>query len=463
MSSRITRRSFLRNAAGAGAGLVILSNPASVWSFAANEAVAVAQVGVAGRGSWFVESILNRPSLRPVALCDVDTRRAAKAYEKYPHVPKFQDFRRMLDQQKDIEGVIVATPEFSRATIMAACIKAEKHVYGEKPLTRTPYESRVMRELATKHKVATQQGNQGSQDPRHRQAVALVQAGLLGEVREVHVWNSATRPEGDAPPEGRGDARLPSGAQPVPEYLDWDLWLGRARWREFNQGWYGGWRGFRDFGTSGLGWWGPHCANLPFRALKLVELWDATDLTPQQRSIRVTPTVPGRFVNGFPTWEMVRYDVPARGNLPPLTWTWHKGAMHFAEKALGQHPEWRDMERKPWWVHSGSVFIGSKGKLDATEYGAIWRVFPDELKSSPQIQGIRAMGHEEEWLAACRGRVQCWSRFEQSGPLNEFLMLGNVATLVAEPFTYDPVVGKVLDNDAAQAALHYEYREGWSL
>lgn len=463
MSRRISRRQFLRGTAVGGVGLVILRNPSSAWSFQANESVGVALVGVAGRGSWFV-SILDRPSLRPVAMCDVDNKRAAEAFGKYPDVPKFDDFRAMLDKAgRDIDGVIVSTPEFSRATILATCMRAGKHVYGEKPLTREPYESRALRELARQSNLATQMGNQVTGDGRLRQAVKLVQAGLLGEVREVHVWNSASRPEGDAPPEGGPEPALPSGSQPVPPYLSWDAWLAGSAARDYHEQWYKGWRGFRDFGTSGLGWWGPHCANMPFLALRIGDLWDAAGLDAQARAIRITPMVPRVYQHTFPAWEMVRYEVPARGEMPPVALTWHKGAMHFLERAMAEHAEWRDMDPKPWWVHSGSVLIGSKGKLDATEYGAIWRSYPAELKNAPEIQGVRGMGHEEEWLAACRGQGQTWSNFIHAGAFNEFLMLGNVATKVGEPFTFDPVAGRVLDNDAAQAALHTEYRDGWSL
>lgn len=463
MSRRISRRQFLRGTAVGGVGLVILRNPSSAWSFQANESVGVALVGVAGRGSWFV-SILDRPSMRPVAMCDVDNKRAAEAFGKYPDVPKFDDFRVMLDKAgRDIDGVIVSTPEFSRATILATCMRAGKHVYGEKPLTREPYESRALRELARQSNLATQMGNQVTGDGRLRQAVRLVQAGLLGEVREVHVWNSASRPEGDAPPEGGPEPALPSGSQPVPPYLSWDAWLAGSAARDYHEQWYKGWRGFRDFGTSGLGWWGPHSANMPFLALRIGDLWDATGLDAQARAIRITPTVPRVYQHTFPAWEMVRYEVPARGEMPPVALTWHKGAMHFLERAMAGHAEWRDMDPKPWWVHSGSVLIGSKGKLDATEYGAIWRSYPAELKNAAEIQGIRGMGHEEEWLAGCRGQGQTWSNFVHAGAFNEFLMLGNVATKVGEPFTFDPVTGRVLDNDAAQAALHTDYRDGWSL
>jgi hypothetical protein len=175
------------------------------------------------------------------------------------------------------------------------------------------------------------------------------------------------------------------------------------------------------------------------------------------------PTVPGGYTVGFPRWEVVRYEIPARGKLAPLTFTWHRGAMHFIEKALGDCPEWRDKTPKPWWGHGGSVLLGTRGKLDATHYGDTWNVYPAELGESELLKDVRGEGHERQWLNAIRGDGETASNFAVSGPLTELLMLGNVATLVGQPFSYDPVAGTVLDNDAAQAALNQPYREGWSL
>lgn len=465
MKRQISRRCFLTGAASVGAGVLVLPG-ISAGSYQANEKVGVALVGVSGRGSWFV-SLLERSNsaMRGVALCDVNTQRAAEAYGKFPDLPKYQDFRVMLDKQKDIDGVIVATPEFSRALIMAAAIKAGKHVFGEKPLTREPYESRVMRQLALQHKVATQMGNQGSSRTTFQQAKTLVQAGLLGNVTEIHVWNGGGEPRGDSPRAGGPDLVPPAESQPVPAFLNWDLWLAGAAQRQYNEQWYGKWKRWRDFFTSGLGWAAPHSAALPFMACTISELWDATDVPAENRSIRVIPTVPAVYTIGFPRWEIVRYELPARGKLPPMTFTWHRGAMHFIEKALSDYPQWRNKRPKPWWSHGGSAFVGTKGTLDATHYGDKWEVYPAELAKSELLKEVpRGEGHERQWLKAIRDQSETSSNFSVSGPLNEFLMLGNVATLIGRPFTYDPVTGKVLDNETvAQAALHQEYRQGWTL
>jgi hypothetical protein len=424
--------------------------------------VGIAVVGVSGRGSWFVGLLGRDRAMRGVALCDVSSQRAAEAYGKFPDLPKYEDFRVMIDKQKDIDGVIVATPEFSRAVIMAAAIKAGRHVFGEKPLTREPYEARMMRRLARKHQVATQMGNQGSSRTTFQQAKTLVQLGLLGDVNEIHVWGGGNEPQGDAPRKGGADLKPPTGSQPVPAGLNWDLWLAGAKQRDYHEQWYK-WKRWRDFHTSNLGWGAPHSAALPFMASKIYELWDAVDVPKGKRSIRIVPTVPAVYTVGYPQWEVVRYKVPARDNLPPLTFTWHKREMYFIEKTLGDHPEWRNRRPKPWWVHGGSAILGSKGKLSATHYGDNWEVYPAELGEDERLEEIRGTGHERQWLEAIRGEGETDSDFAISGPLTEFLMLGNVATLVGQPFTYDPVTGMALDNDAAQTALHEEYRQGWTL
>ncbi len=470
MKHSISRRHFLAGAASIGAGVLILPR-VSAGSYRANEQVGVAVVGVSGRGKWFVGLLERYAAMRGVALCDVDNQRAAEAYGKFPHLPKYEDFRLMLDKQKDIDGVIVATPDFSRALIMAQAIKAGKHVFGEKPLTREPYESRVMRQLAREHKVATQMGNQGSSRTTFQQAKTLIQAGLLGDVTEIHVWHGGREPKGDGPRKGGVDLTPPAQSQPVPNHLNWNLWLAGAAQRDYHEQWYGSygdrWRGnwkrWRDFFTSGLGWAAPHSAALPFMAAKIGELWDATDASTEKRSIRIAPTVASVCTIGFPRWEMVRYEVPARGRLAPLTFTWHRGVSHFIEQALGDYPAWSSKTPKPWWGHGGSAFVGTKGKLDATHYGDNWNVYPAELGEADILKQIRGDGHESQWLKAIRGEGKTASSFEISGPLNEFLMLGNVATKVGQPFTYDPVSGTVLDNEDAQAALHQEYRHGWTL
>ncbi|MBM4041915.1 MAG: Gfo/Idh/MocA family oxidoreductase, partial [Planctomycetes bacterium] len=214
--TRHTRRAFL----GGAAGLVVLAGDRAARTYAASDRLGVALIGVGGRGSWFVQEIPKLEAI--VAMCDVNDSKSAKAYEKFPDVPKFFDFRVMLDKMgKQIDAVVVPTPDHTHAVISVAAMKAGKHVFTEKPLSRAVYEARVMRLTAEKQKVATQMGNQGSSSGQFRRGVELVQDGALGDIKEIYVWNAGA---------GTNRKEPPKGSQPVPPYLKWDLWLGPAAW-----------------------------------------------------------------------------------------------------------------------------------------------------------------------------------------------------------------------------------------
>ena len=228
MKSRISRRQFLSSTFLGGTGVLILANSGSVSNYAANEKLFIAIVGVTGRGDWFVRTI---PSLgeEVVALCDVNDRRAEAASKRLPNARRYHDFRKMLDEMnKEIDAVTVVTPDNTHAIISSTAMKAGKHVLCEKPLTHDVAEARALRETARKTKVATQMGNQGTASEAFRRSVELIQAGVLGEIREVLVWNTGGGP---------GHREPPKGEQPVPDYLKWDLWLGPAAYRPFHPDW----------------------------------------------------------------------------------------------------------------------------------------------------------------------------------------------------------------------------------
>ncbi len=254
MQRSMNRRRFLSGSLAGGAGLVILGNPASAWSYQANQKLNVALVGVGGRGTWFVDTIPRMENV--VALCDVNQQKISEAMKHWEETGKryatspndwerkagaefrrlaetkpktFADFRKMLDEMgKQIDAVVVATPDHSHAVASAAAIKAGKPVFCEKPLTRTLSESRALRELARKHKVATSMGNQGTYSGAFRRALELIRNGALGQIKEIHVWNDGGGADRKQPPKGE---------EPVPEGLQWDLWLGPAAQRPFHHEW----------------------------------------------------------------------------------------------------------------------------------------------------------------------------------------------------------------------------------
>ena len=289
-----------------------------------------------------------------VALCDVNDNRAAAAYAQFPGVPKYQDFRRMLAEQGSrIDAVIVATPDHTHAVIAAAAMRAGKHVYCEKPLTHDVFESRELRAIARQQRVVTQMGNQGTATEAFRRAVELIQAGSLGEIKEVHVWDGG----------GTGPRTPPMGSEPVPTGLAWDLWLGPLADRPFHSEWYQ-WHGWRDFATGTVGNWGPHSANLPFKAFQLDALWSADPATQPRIRVHVEMSETERV--GFPVWASARYEIPARGNLPPMELHHHYGApagRRQIEAHLGRQLDWGDAGERKWKEHGGCLIVGTEGML----------------------------------------------------------------------------------------------------
>lgn len=455
MKQRISRRRFLRSSAAAGIAFTIV--PAGlVRAYAANDKLGVALVGVSGRGSWFVETA-PRIGTDVVALCDVNQRRAAEAFKRFPGVPQFQDFRKMLDERdKQIEAVFVATPDNTHAVISAAAMRAGKHVYCEKPLTHDVAEARALREIAKQQGVVTQMGNQGTATEAFRRAVELIQAGSLGTIREIHVWDGG----------GSGPRKPPQGSEPVPEGLDWDLWLGPAAERPFHSQWYQ-WHGWRDFATGNAGNWGPHSGNLPFKAFHIDSLWYADPATQPRIRVHVEMSETERY--GFPRWASIRYEVPARGQQPPIEFNHYYGAPEGRkriEEHLGRQLDWGDAGERKWKEHGGCLIVGTEGMLKSTEHNSSFTLLPEDkfkdFQGPPQTLP-RSGSHEREFTAACQGGPKTMSNFDYAGPLVEFLLLANVATLFGQTLEFDPLACKITNHPEADAALRREYRKGWTL
>ncbi len=464
MELRMNRRSFLASAALGGAGLVILKSHRSVWSYDSNQRLNIALAGVGGRGSWFVRTI---PTLgeNVVAMCDVNEQRAAEAFKRLPEVKRYHDFRKMLEEMnKQIDAVIVATPDHIHAPATSLAMKMGKHVLCEKPLTRSVYEARMMRETATKCKVATQMGNQGTASDAFRRSVELIQAGILGEIREIHVWNTGGGP---------GHREPPKGDFPVPDYLEWDLWLGPAAYRPYHPDWLH-WHAWRDFGTGQLGNWGCHTMNVAFKALKFDSLWSAKPFGDSRPVIRVEAEVSEITKASFPRWEFIRYDVPPRGELPPVTLTWYngrdgmeqKGIRRKMEELVGRTFDWTTDDGDEWKDWSRILLVGKNGMLFSNAHNTEFSLLPaDKFKGfeGPPRSLPRSQGHEREWLDACRGGSPAMSNFDYAGPLAEFVLLGNVATQFEGKLEYDPLAMKIVNSSDANGALRRVYREGWSL
>ena len=492
MARAMNRRTFLQKTAGGAAGLVILGRSCSVWSAQANEKLSIALIGVGGRGEWFVDTIPKMENV--VAFCDVNQQKIDKAFQRWEQtaadfaksqhdwernqapifkrlaetrVKTFYDFRKMFDEMgKGIDAAIVATPDHIHAVASASAMRAGKHVYCEKPLTRLVQESRALRDLARKQKVATSMGNQGTAAGPFRRALELIRDGTLGRIKEVHTFNTGGGVDFKEQPKNP-----PSGPPPVPEYLKWDLWLGPCADRPYHPQWHQGWHSWRDFGTSQLGNWASHTQNLAFMALKVHDLWLAEAPKEPRPLLKIEAKTSGINRLSFPKWERVAYEVPARGDLGPITLTWHNGntpAMRLLlEEIAGRELDWGDKGEKRWADWAGCFIVGQKGTIYSTGHNATFTMIPadqfkDVKKDAPQtVEPSR--GHEQDWLLACRGGKPAWANFDYADALNEFNMLGNVATQFEGKLEFDPVACKIVNNAEADKALRCEYRQGWAL
>lgn len=449
MKKNISRRSFLSKSATTGAGLLILSNSKSAFGYPANSKLNIAGIGVGGRGRVSLDAFHGMGN-NLVALCDVDTNRAGNIYEKYPKAKPYRDFRKMFDQMdKEIDAVLVATPDHTHAVASVAAMNLGKHVFCEKPLTHTVHEARVMRETAARQKVVTQMGNQGSAERHLRRAVELVWGGVIGDVREAHVWFGG----------GNGPMVRPVDTPPTPQTMDWDLWIGPAAMRPYSPVYAPAkWRSWRAFGSGIVGDFACHTANIMFRALHLEQLWQPA-INPGANKVVIRVQAWPSEVNkeGFPASSKVKIDIPARGKLPSVKLTWYAKEKPSEDLMLGH-------KRGDW----GDLLVGSKGSLYSDNpWNRNYVLLPqkkfENFSGGPPESLPRVRSHQGEWIEACKGTAETFSPFDIGGPLTELAQLANLATLVEGPVEYDTLSGKILNSPAANELLHTDYRKGWVL
>ena len=444
-----TRRTFLRTAVAAGAGLSIV--PRHVLGGAGNvppsEKLNIAGIGIGGQGRADLEEL---KSQNIVALCDVDWDYAAPTFKKYPNAKRYKDFREMLDKEKNIDAVVIATPDHIHAVASMTALKHGKHVYCEKPLTRTVTEARQVAKAAAEAKVATQMGNQGMAFEGNRLIKEWIWGGVIGPVREVHVWSDRPTHRGKPPlwwPQG---IERPKDTPPVPATLDWDLWLGPAPWRPYHPAYVPfKWRGWWDFGSGGLGDMGIHNLAPVFDALKLG--------APVSVHASSTPV----FKETVPVAAMVHYEFAARGEMPALQLHWYDGGLRPERPAELE-------DDRPLDAEDGIIFVGDKGKILVRGWGGESpRLIPESKHRDfkfPAKTLPRSIGHHNEWVQACKQGTPTASHFGFAGPLTEAVLLGSIAIrLGEEKLLWDPVHLKVTNSAEATAFLHYPYRQGWSL
>ena len=449
---RLSRRDFMGTAAAALAAVTVV--PRHVLGGANNtppsEKLNIAGVGVGGMGQ---NNISKCATENIVALCDVDTKYAAGVFKKYPDARVWTDYRKMLDEQKDIEAVVVATPDHTHAVVAMAAMERGKHVYVQKPLTRSVYEARMLTEAARKYKVATQMGNQGHSCDEVRMMCEWIQDGAIGDVTEVHCWTN--RPVW---PQGIG---RPTDTHQVPDTLDWDLWIGPSPMRPYHPTYLPfNWRAWIDFGAGALGDMGCHVMDAAFWSLKLkypVSVQASHSYDVQQMWTR--------FDNKetYPRAEVVHYQFPAREGMVPVKLHWYDGGI------LPERPA--DLEEGRRMPESGSIFVGSKGKIMCGTYSENLRIFPETKMRAykrppariPRIPGGNG-GHEQDWVRACKGGPAASSNFDYSGPFTETVVMGNLAVLnPGKKLLWDGENMKVTNDEEANAYVKPKFRDGWSL
>lgn len=444
-SKNFTRREFLVSTSAASA-FAFTFLPARVWG--ANERLRFAGIGVGGKGSSDIDQAGSLGDV--VAVCDCDDNSIDEKLKKFPNAKRFNDFREMFDKMADeIDAVTVSTPDHTHAIAAAHAIVRRKPVYVQKPLTHDIWEARHLRTLARKYKVATQMGNQGSASDGLRRGVEAIQSGVIGTVREAHVWTN--RPVWPQSPSVV--ARLPE--MPVPSNLKWDLFIGNAPMRPYNKGYHPfNWRGWWDYGTGAIGDMACHTANLAFRALKLT----VPTLVIAQNEALNPETYPG--------WATVVYEFPARGDLPPVRLTWYEGKLPSGEKNLPPMDLFHG--NKP--PGSGSLLVGDKGILySPNDYGAQWMLLPEKNFESweapaPSIprNGRDDLGMKEEWVAAIKGGAPAYSNFDFAADMTEAILLGNLAMLAGGKVEWNSARLRAGSRDA-QKWVKRSYRKGWRM
>ncbi len=390
-----------------------------------NEKLNVGIVGVAGKGASNLKAV-NTENI--VALCDIDSQRLSTAAAEYPKARTYSDYRKLLEQSLD--AVVVSTPDHMHALPVLAALALGLDVYCEKPLAHNVREVRLMREAAAKQKAVTQMGTQVHAGDNYRRAVEIVQAGVIGKVNRVHVWQGGPV---------RAGVRVAEGKPPA--HVDYDLWLGPAPYRPFHEShFHFNWRYWWDFGGGQLADFGCHYMDLPFWALKLG--------APTSAVAKGEKTYKGD--NEVPNNMQVDYQFPAQGDQPAVHLTWY-------------HGDWVPPGAEVYAKKSAVLFEGDRGRLLA-DYGTSKIFMADGSEGKAPAQSIPAsIGHHQEWVQAVKTRGTTTCNFDYSGNLAEAVLLGNVAYRAGKAIEWDAKNLKVTNAPEAAQYVTREYRKGWEV
>jgi predicted dehydrogenase len=444
---RLTRRHFLRAASASVAGLTVVPRHVLAGSGTTppSEKLNLAAIGIAGRGADNIEPLA--PGNNMVALCDVDEQHAAGMFKKFPDAKRYRDFRRMFDDlDKQIDAVIVSTPDHFHAVAAMQAIKRGKHLYCEKPLAHSVYEVRQLMKAAKEHKVVTQLGNQGHSFDTIRDFCEWIWDGAIGNVHTIHAGCAAVNSAIDRLPRLKEEHAVPST-------LDWDLWLGPAQSRPYNPVYLpGAWRSWVPFGNGTVGDWTCHVVDPVFWALDLG--------LPKSIQAEVKDYDFKTQGDSFPRGEIITYQFPARGNRGPITMHWYSGT-----ERIPRPPELESDEKS---VETGAVVVGDKGTIVYGSHGAGGvRVIPQakmDAYKRPAKTIPRVKEHHQDWLLAIRNGTKAGSDFSYGGPLTELAMLGVIAIKMAGTnLEWDAENMKFTNSSEANQYVNPPYRTGWAL
>jgi predicted dehydrogenase len=444
-----TRRRFLTTTSAAFAAPFIL--PSGLRAQGPSKRLAHAAIGINGQAASDIAALMESGRLDVVAIADVDKRNHASAKERFPNATIYQDWRELFAKEANrIDSVNVTVPDHMHGVIAMNALNLKKHVYCQKPLTHTVGEARALQLAAKKAGVVTQMGNQIHSSSEYRTAAKLVQDGAIGKVREIHCWSGARFPQ----------APRPDGADPVPEGLNWDLWLGVAPERPYKDSIYHpfNWRGWQDFGGGAIGDFGCHIMDTPFKAVGLTAPTSIECIGAEEAWIQT----PSRFKESWPEWEQLRYEFPGTpmtaGPTMPLYWS--DGGKLPTGAAL---EVFKDGQIPP----NGALFIGTEGSLLIVHYGARARLFPiekdKEFRKVPAVPG-NPQEHYTSFVLSCLGEGKTTDHFDYAVPLAEATLLGTIA--VRDPhkkLTWDAASLTFPGDAAATARVQPKIRDGWKV
>jgi len=479
MNHQISRRRFLGvSATAAGLFTVVPSFAVSrLGHIAPSDKLNIAGIGIGSKGHV---NLNNMKSENIVALCDIDWQYSKKCFDDYPNAKKYIDYRKMFDEMgKSIDAVVIATPDHTHAVIAMVAMQTGKHVYVQKPLTHSVYESRVLLEASRRYKVVSQMGNEGHSNDNVSEVCEWIWSGAIGEVTHVDAWT-------DRPIWPQGLMRPEQGMW-LPDHIDWDLFIGPAPMRPYHRAYHPwDWRGWWDFGTGALGDMACHVLDVVFSAMKL------------GHPVSVVASSTAINTECAPVASTIQYDFPARPkmgkiNMPAVTVNWYDGGI--LPKRPDELPDGMEMGEG----RNGVIFHGSKGKIVCGNYGGRYKLLPESKfqnmpKPAPTLRRV-GMSHEMDFVRACKespeNRVMPLSNFEYSGPLNEMVVMGNLAVRLKglnKKLAWDGVNMRITNlsdseeikvtngipkqeprqvtlnaKQAAEEYIRHNYRQGWSL